>query len=236
MLFNPKANLALERFDGEHGCYVIDDALVDPDSVVEFAATRRDDFRRAPSDAYPGKSLPTPPTLTRSLDELFAQRVRRLFDARRTLQTHCRLSMVTLAPAELRPDQWLCHRDGETLGPRHGRQACILYLFRDESLGGTKFFLPKRPAPEIAALFNDAKSLTAAEFAARHAVRPGYMAESNAYFECIGTVAPKWNRLIFYDGSMLHSGHIAAPERLSDDPRSGRLTLNGFFTCRRNIG
>jgi len=44
----------------------------------------------------------------------------------------------------------------------------------------------------------------------------------------------KWNRLIFYDGAMLHSGDIRLPERLSADPRRGRLTLNGFFTSRRH--
>jgi hypothetical protein len=41
--------------------------------------------------------------------------------------------------------------------------------------------------------------------------------------------------LIFYSGTVFHSGHITAPERLCDDPRRGRLTLNGFFTCRRNL-
>ena len=41
--------------------------------------------------------------------------------------------------------------------------------------------------------------------------------------------------MIFYDGSILHSGDILAPEKLSADPRIGRLTLNGFFTSRRNM-
>jgi hypothetical protein len=41
--------------------------------------------------------------------------------------------------------------------------------------------------------------------------------------------------LIFYDGGLLHSGDITAPGKLSKDPVAGRLTLNGFFTCRRNL-
>jgi hypothetical protein len=40
--------------------------------------------------------------------------------------------------------------------------------------------------------------------------------------------------VIFYDGSIFHSAHIAAPQLLSDDPLQGRLTLNGFLTCRRS--
>jgi len=51
--------------------------------------------------------------------------------------------------------------------------------------------------------------------------------------EC--SIPAKWNRLIFYDGGVLHSGDITAPQKLSNDPVAGRLTLNGFFTCRRNV-
>jgi len=60
------------------------------------------------------------------------------------------------------------------------------------------------------------------------------MIGSNRYFDRVASVPARWNRLIFYDGSLLHSGDIAAPDRLSADPQLGRLTLNGFFTCRRN--
>jgi hypothetical protein len=76
--------------------------------------------------------------------------------------------------------------------------------------------------------------LPAAEFSARHGLQPGYMTASNQWFEKIASVPARWNRLIFYSGMVFHSGDIA-PERLCDDPRTGRLTLNGFFTCRRNL-
>jgi hypothetical protein len=45
-----------------------------------------------------------------------------------------------------------------------------------------------------------------------------------------------WNRMIFYDGGLFHSADISQPSLNSADPRTGRLTLNGFFTCRRNAG
>jgi Family of unknown function (DUF6445) len=148
---------------------------------------------------------------------------------------HCRLSRVTTPLAGLFPYQWLCHRDGVVIASRQSIQASVLYLFRDESLGGTSFYVPARQHTEIAVLFSDSKSLAVEEFVRRHRIEPGYMRGSNDYFNCIGTVPAKWNRLIFYDGSMLHSGHIEAPEKLKPDPLQGRLTLNGFFTCRRNI-
>jgi hypothetical protein len=235
LIINAQARLTLERFDDRHFCYVMDDALVDPGGLLQFAAARRQEFKAIEHNAYPGICLPAPLAVTDSLRDFFSQHVRRLFDARRTLETHCRLCMVTLAPGELRPFQWLCHRDGELLGPRHSRQASVLYLFRNDSLGGTKFFVPTRSAQELATLFDDAKSLTSADFTRRYAIEAGYIEQSNAYFACVGSIAAKWNRMIFYDGSMLHSGHIAAPAKLSADPLEGRLTLNGFFTSRRNV-
>jgi len=44
-------------------------------------------------------------------------------------------------------------------------------------------------------------------------------------------VAAAWNRLIVYDGSWFHSADVN-PARLATDPLQGRLTLNGFITCR----
>jgi hypothetical protein len=42
--------------------------------------------------------------------------------------------------------------------------------------------------------------------------------------------------VLFYDGGLFHSGDIDEPGLLSPDPSRGRLTLNSFFTCRRNAG
>jgi hypothetical protein len=61
------------------------------------------------------------------------------------------------------------------------------------------------------------------------------MTASNAFFEKVATVPARWNRMIFYTGTIFHSGEIVHPQLLSDDPRTGRLTLNGFFTCRRSV-
>ncbi len=39
--------------------------------------------------------------------------------------------------------------------------------------------------------------------------------------------------MIFYDGRIFHSGEIGSAQALNGDPMTGRLTLNGFFTCSR---
>jgi hypothetical protein len=51
----------------------------------------------------------------------------------------------------------------------------------------------------------------------------------------LATVPARYNRIVFYEGTLFHSGEIARPDLLTRDPRSGRLSLNGFFNCRRNL-
>jgi len=60
------------------------------------------------------------------------------------------------------------------------------------------------------------------------------MRGSNPYFERVASIGAEWNRMIFYDGGQFHSADIDAAAGLPADPRIGRLTLNGFFACRRN--
>ena len=61
----------------------------------------------------------------------------------------------------------------------------------------------------------------------------GYMTGSNAYFERVAKINAAWNRAIFYDGSLFHGPDVDQPSLLSDDVLRGRLTLNGFFGCKR---
>jgi hypothetical protein len=234
-MFNPKAELKRVRFGDQQTCFVVDDALVDPDQLVNFCVSRRHEFQPIPGNAYPGICLAAPEAVVRHVNALFVQHMRRMFDARRLVSFHSRLSIVSLPPSELRPYQWLCHRDGALLNPRQSIQAAVLYLFKDEELGGTSFYEPTHSLQETIILFDDARKMTSDAFVARYGIEPGYMCESNQYFNCVGTVPARWNRLIFYDGSLLHSGHIAAPEKLHADPLKGRLTLNNFFTSRRNL-
>jgi hypothetical protein len=234
-MFNPNPQVQTLSVGGRPLCYVIDDALLEPERWVDHAAAHADAFRDAPGNAYPGHELRMPDAVTAQLDAYFGLHVRRLFDARRTLEAYSRLSLVTRAPAQLEPRQWFCHVDRLQAEPGQCIAACVLYLFRDEALGGTSFYRPLRPMAEIAQLVQASVTMDRGEFSERHGIDAGYMTDSNAYFEKILTVPARWNRLIFYSGLVFHAGDIFHPERMSTDPRAGRLTLNGFFTCRRNL-
>jgi hypothetical protein len=234
-VFNPRPQIERVRLSNGQFCFVIDEALVDPDALVQFAAANRTAFSPVNFSAYPGHYLEMPAPIAGRLNDFFAQHACRAFDAYHTLYVQCRLSLVTLPPQALRPYQSICHADGRHVEAGHSIQASVLYLFKDESLGGTSFYEPVRSALETARLFDDASTLSSEAFTQKYGIAQGYICASNDWFAHIGRVAAKWNRIIFYDGAMLHSGDIFVPEKLSADPLSGRLTLNGFFTSRRNV-
>jgi hypothetical protein len=233
-MFNPRPQIVSLPIDDHHRCYVIDDALRQPERLVELARTHRPKFGRASNNAYPGIELRMPEEFSARLDDFFRLHVRARLGARRTLSMHTRLAMVTTPPHALLPRQSICHRDRLDAAADQRVAASVLYLFRDEQLGGTGFFAPRRPQAEMERLAIDSGVLNAPAFAQKYGIEPGYMTAGNDYFQELLTVPARWNRMIFYDGSVYHSGRITHPERLTDDPASGRLTLNGFFTCSRN--
>lgn len=232
-MFNPRPRIQSLPIAAHHACHVIDDALLEPEALVELAMRERARFAKAPHNAYPGIELRMPDAFSTRLDDFFRLHLRARLGARRTLRMYSRLSLVTLPPSALEPRQCICHRDRLMTEPGQVALASVLYLFRDETLGGTSFYVPRRGVRETEELLLDSGRLPMDEFTRRYGVPQAYLHDSNDWFERVLQVPARWNRMIFYDGSMFHSGDIVAPERLSDDPRSGRLSLNGFFTCSR---
>lgn len=235
-MFNADPKIQAVAITPRQTCYVIDDALADPDALVELAVAQRAGFADLPGNAFPGPELVLAAARTDQVRAFFDRHVRALLGGETTLQATARLSLVTRAPDQLQPRQCICHVDRLDLAPGQLATAAVLYLFDDPALGGTAFYMPKRPMPEVLALFRDAATMDATRFEARHGIARGYMTGSNRWFRKVGSVPARRNRMIFYSGTMLHSGEIRHPERLDPDPRRGRLTLNAFLTCARNVG
>ena len=72
-------------------------------------------------------------------------------------------------------------------------------------------------------------------FQRTYGVEPGYMLGTNDWFECMTIIPPAFNRMVIYDGSIFHTGHISDPDKLSSKPLIGRLSINGFFTTTRHL-
>lgn len=215
ILFNPNPKIMLVDLPGCKPCVVIDNFLHNPHALVELAGTERGKFSTPARNAYPGIEYEMPEDFSARLNDFFILNIRRHLAARRTVSMYSRLSMITLQPHELAENQRICHQDQLSDNPQHCVVASVLYLFNNPALGGTSFY---RPRVETSA--------------PPGAPQQSYITESNAEFELFCTIPPLWNRVIFYDGTIFHSAHITKPELLSSNPQQGRLTLNGFFTCR----
>lgn len=133
-------------------------------------------------------------------------------------------SMVTTRPSDLSPSQRAPHFD--TTDPKH--YAVLHYLNVPED-SGTAFYRQRTTGIERVTEANIATFVTTAEREA--AMLPddaGYIQGSDDYFEQIGMVEAVPDRLIIYQGSLLHSGIIPPSMGFSTDPRQGRLTANIF--------
>ena len=232
-MFNPRPRLERLNIGGVHDVWVVDDVLLKPEVLRQRAVAGRTQFKAAPHNAYPGLEWRLGPELDGPLSDFFMLHLRPRLGARRTLSMYSRLSLATLQPPQLRPLQRLCHRDRLGIEPGQSVAACTLYLFDDPALGGTSFYLPKRPIEAINADIRRWAAMDDAAFTAETGAPPAYLAASNADFQLAAVVPAAFNRAVFYDGSHFHSSHITQPEALSDNPATGRLTLNGFFVCRR---
>lgn len=209
--------------------------MKDPDFWFKVAIEQADDFTLAGNGkfpAYPGVELHMSDEINEAIAQFFLQHIRSKLNARRLIHAVSRFSMTSLQSEQLRPAHCLCHRD--VGGPEGSmKAACVLYLFKDENYGGTSFYAPKKSENETAKLVHDSLHMGAQDFEEKYGVKQTYMQGSNAYFEQIGSVPAKWNRIVFYDGHIHHTADIVDDKRLSIDPRVGRLTINGFFTCTK---
>ena len=232
-MFNAHPRIDAVTFAPGREVLVIDDVLADPQALVDRAVARRTAFLESPHNAYPGPELRFDDAEATPLAAFFDEQLRGRLGARRTLRRYARLSMATRAAEALEPRQWIAHRDRLDDAPDRLVAACVLYLFRDERLGGTAFFAPKCDARDTAIAVHESGVLDGATFANRYRVTPGYPHADNDIFAKVLDIPARWNRLVVYDGGTLfHGSAINRPDLLRDDPRTGRLTLNGFFVCR----
>ncbi|MBW8893352.1 MAG: tryptophan 7-halogenase, partial [Burkholderiales bacterium] len=230
---NPHARLGVVPLAGGAKVYVVDDFVQDPVGLVALAQAAAGQFQTLAGHPYPGPQLALPDSMAVELDGFFRQHLRLPLQVGAPLAMLGRFSRVLQDPATLDARQRICHRDDSGLDPGDMMSACVHYLFQDPQLGGTVFFRSLMSDADTAQFRRDANTLDASAFGDKYGLPPGYMTESNRYFEVIGRVPAKWNRAIFYDGAIFHSGDIpwASPAAYREGP--GRLTINAFFKSRR---
>jgi hypothetical protein len=232
-MINLRPTVSYRDIGGPTPCVILDDVIEDPQALIDLALRHRAAFAPAAHNAFPGPELPLPQSVVARFTECFSQHARGAVGARRVVEAHGRMSIVALPPERLSPIQRVCHRDRLAAATDECVAAAVVYLFRDELLGGTAFYAPRHPPEVVNRRMSEWAAMDGAAFERDTGWPAAYMTTSNQWFERSAVVEPRFNRMICYDGSQFHSSHIAHPQRLTDDPNQGRLTLNLFLRCKR---
>ena len=151
--------------------------------------------------------------------------MKQVFGVERLRPTEASFCLVTRRPESLGIGQHVPHYDSPE--PRY---FAFLHFLNLEPQGGTSFYRHRATGFER---LNMARAANYAqvrdEELALHGPPPvGFISDSTDQFERTGYFAAKYNRLLVYQGSVLHSGFIPPDFAFSDDPRTGRLTFNIF--------
>lgn len=209
---------------------VVDDFTGDPAAVIDTAATLAP-FPAPAGGYYPG--------LRRVLDErdgdawAYVQATMRAaapfiggaFDADGFDLIEASFSMVTTPPHALGPAQRAPHFDSTDAD-----YLAVLHYLGGTADTGTAFYRQRATGIERV----DEANLPRFVATARTASGAGYIAGDDAHYEQVAAVAAKPDRLVIYQGCLLHSGIIPPTLPLSPDPRIGRLTANFFVKARRS--
>ena len=135
-------------------------------------------------------------------------------------------SMVTLKPTELTPPQRAPHFD-----TTDQKDIALLHFLRAPPNSGTAFYRQRTTGIERVTEYNVSVFVPVAEVQnAQLPADSGYFHGSDEFFEQIGAVEAVPDRMIIFQGSLLHSGIIPPDMPLTGDPRQGRLTAN-IFVC-----
>ena len=215
---------------GGQNIVFIDNFLEDPRALVEVACRSHFEPAATPGQqkGYPGLRAPAPEAYTQAITELLDPLIKVNFQVPEHLDVKVGLSafsLTTTPPEELGPLQRTPHFDAST--PHY--MAALLYLC-DETHGGTGFYRHnatglQRITEESREHFLDVHH----EEVNRHTPPARYFDRSDEQFTFLGMMPARFNRLVVYPGSLLHSACINPARSLNSDPRRGRLTVNTFY-------
>lgn len=213
---------------------VIDDFLEDARSAVATAAALAP-FPPEKDVAYPGlRRVITPADAAAdaymvAVVEQAAPFIGGVFDADAFDMVEASFSLVTRRRDELAPQQRVPHFDSpdQTL-------LAVLHYLNDIPGTGTAFYRHRATGIErvTEARLPALQAAAAVEMAQLGPPKPGFIGASDERYEQILHVEGRFNRLLIYQGALLHSGFIPDDFDFSPDPRLGRLTGNIFVRTR----
>jgi Family of unknown function (DUF6445) len=219
----------LRRFGNEQlPVVVIDEFSGDPGRIIDIAVALAP--YPSPNSYYPGvrRIISTDDVAAFAYVEETCERAAKFvggaFDADAFELLEASFSIVSKRPSDLTPPQRAPHFD--TADHKH---LALLHYLRVPPNSGTAFFRQRGTGIERVTETNIEQFVaTAKADATSLSANSGYIYGSDEFFEQIGAVDAVPDRLIIYQGSLLHSGIIPQNMNFSADPREGRLTANLF--------
>jgi hypothetical protein len=209
---------------------VVDDFTGRADAWRE-AALRLAPFPPASGPFYPGlrRQIDVADTeanaLVDSLMRAAAPFIGGAFDCDRLSVLQASFSMVTARAEALSPRQRAPHFDSVD------RKYIAVLLYLTEGTG-TAFYRHRATGIEQVTQANLSRYVSLAEAENLRAPREGYIIETDEFYIQTGKVASEIDRVVIYQGAVLHSGLIYPDLALSADPGIGRLTVNIFVQGR----
>ena len=206
---------------------VVDDFIPQPEQLIRYAL-QQGDVRQA-AGLYPGLRSAAPAAFSAFLLQQLAQPIRDCFgltpDQLQQVQSY--FSLVCTPAAELSPMQSIPHFDR----PYPDELAAIYYLC-DEHHGGTSFYRHRSTGYEaITPECQNHYQQTLQADIQKHGLPSGYICGNTPLFEVIATVPARFNRLVLYRCSSLHSGDIGSDYQYDLNPLSGRFTIASFLSA-----
>lgn len=228
MIFAPHPGVAVQKLTiGRElaPLLVIDNLLADAEGLVELAAGKL--FGDVAS-YYPGIRAKAP----LSYQQFVLTQMRGLFSEtfglqRNTLRfTACYFSLVTTPPDKLAHLQCIPHIDSVL----STELAFVHYLFKRDH-GGTAFYRHRSTGFEVITQERKVKYFETVDAERVGPEKPalGYINGSTPLYEQLRREAGVFNRMLVYRRNTLHSGSIAVPAAIDPNPRTGRLSVNGFM-------
>ena len=214
---------------------ILDDAMADPRRAVDMAVDLAP-FPPIDRNYYPGqrrmirRDEPTH-AYTAAVCNAVAQAMFDVFGVGRFQVKEASFSIVTQTPETTQLIQRVPHFD--TVDPD---DYAVLHYLSEPQKGGTAFYRHRRTGFERLSQPRYGAYLTAldqdlAEFGPP---APAYITGSSPAFEQIGRCDGLFNRIVIYQGALLHCAEIAPDFAFDADPRKGRLTGNIFIRALKS--
>lgn len=224
---NPNARVSLRTIGAERNpLLIIDDVLENADELVDAAAHA--DWAPPNGTFYPGLNANLPVSYLRTLLPVLKPSFERGFGLRQDqpLVAYGFYALATWGLERFGPLQRIPHFDQ----PNPMSLAMVHYLCEDQP-GGTAFFRHRLSSYESVntGRRDSYMQAVAHEIDRDGAQLTGFAGPETPNYEMIDHVELRFNRLVIYRSNVLHCA-LFDGANLSDDPRTGRLTANSFFS------